>query len=77
MRGLALLAAEGAAHAAAFAGHLRIGNAEHVGDEMLHLGGMLGGDNERSSRHALPGSAMLDLALEIEMLLAADAEGLS
>jgi hypothetical protein len=40
---LRLLAAEAAAHAAAFAAHLVHAPAEGVGHRLLHLGGVLGG----------------------------------
>ena len=73
LRRLALLAAEAAAHAADLAGDIGVRDAEHAGDDMLHLGRMLrrGIDVDVA---VLARDREGDLALEIEMLLPADAE---
>ena len=73
LRRLALLAAEGAAHAADLAADIGIRHAEHARDDVLDLGRMLrrGIDVHRP---VLARDGERDLALEIEMLLAADAE---
>ena len=73
LRRLALLAAEAAAHAAGLAGDVGVRDAEHAGDDMLHLGRMLrrGIDVDVA---VLARDGERDLALEIEMLLPADAE---
>ncbi len=68
--GLRLLAAEAAAHAANFDRHRMIGAAEHMGDNVLDLGGMLGRAIDDDVA-ILPGKGQRDLALEIEMILAA------
>ena len=73
LRRLALLAAEAAAHAAHLDGDGVVVQAEHVGDDVLHLARMLGrGIDEHVA--VLAGDGERDLAFEIEMLLAADAE---
>ena len=70
---LGFLAAEASAHASAFAHHGGIGNGEHLGDAMLHLGRMLGrAMDEHAAAFARDGER--HLALEVEMLLAADGE---
>ena len=73
LRRLALLAAEAAAHAPHLDGHGVVVEAEHVGDDVLHLGRVLGrGMDEHVA--VLAGDGERDLPLEIEMLLPADAE---
>ena len=73
LAGLTLLAAEAAAHAARLDDHEGVGHAEHAGHDMLRLGRVLGRDIhvhlDAFARHRERG-----LALEIEMLLPADAE---
>ena len=71
--GLALLAAEAAAHAARLDGDEGVGNAEDAADDVLHLGRVL---RRSVDRHlaAFAGRGDGDLAFEIEMLLAADGE---
>ena len=71
--GLALLAAEAAAHAPRLDGHEGVRNAENARDDMLRLGRVLG---RGVHRHlvAFAGNGERGLALEIEMLLAADRE---
>ena len=73
LRRLAFLAAEGAAHAADLAADIGIRHAEHARDDMLDLGRMLrrGIDVHRP---VLARDGERDLALKIEMLLAADPE---
>jgi hypothetical protein len=72
-RGVALLAAEAAAQAAHHRGHTIVLAAQHLGADMLDLGRMLGrGMNHKVAVLARQGEG--DLAFEIEMLLAADAE---
>ena len=71
---LRLLAAERPAHPPAFAHHRRVGRAEHAGDEVLHLGGVLGRGVD-PHLVVLAGHRERRLSLEIEMLLAADAHG--
>ena len=71
--GVGLLAAEAAAHAQGLAGDLVLGHAEHARDDRLRLGGVLG----RRVDHHLAGLVEVDegaLALEVELLLAADVE---
>ena len=74
LRRLALLAAEGAAHAAALAHHFGIGDAQHLGDNVLHFGWVLGRAVNGHTAMLL-GHRHAHLAFEIEMLLAADEEG--
>jgi len=73
LRGLALLAAEPAPHAAHLAGDIGIGQGEHPGDHMLDFRGMLGGGGDVDiaflARHRERG-----LPLQVEMLLPADAQ---
>ena len=71
LRRLRLLAAEGAAHAPALAHHRRARHPEHVRDEILDLGRMLGG---RPDPHlvVLSGNRERRLPFEVEVLLAAD-----
>ena len=71
--GLALLAAEAAAHAARLHGHERVGNAEDARHDVLHFGRVLGRGVDRHFV-ALAGNGEGNLAFEIEMLLAADRE---
>jgi hypothetical protein len=68
--GLRLLAAEAAAHPAAFAAHLVHAPAEGAGHRLLHLGGVLGGA-EQVQAVVLAGDRAGDLAFEVVMLLAA------
>ena len=69
--GLALLAAEAAAHPPRLDADERVGNAEDPRDDMLHLGRVLRrGVHEHLG--ALAGDRERGLALEIEMLLPAD-----
>ena len=70
---LAFLASEPAAHAAHLAGDVGIGQPEHAGDHVLHLRRVLGG-REDVHRPVLVGGRESDLAFEVEVLLAADAE---
>ena len=70
--GLGLLAAEAAAHPAAFAAHLVHAPAERAGHRLLHLGGVLGGA-EQVQAVVLAGDRAGDLAFEVVMLLAAGA----
>ena len=51
------------------------GHGEHLGDDMLHLGRMLGRGIDGHAAMLL-GHGEADLAFEIEMLLAADQEAL-
>ena len=73
LRGLAFLAAEGAAHAAAFDRHHGGLHMQHVGDKVLDLRrvlrGAMHGDRTMLLRH---GEA--HLPFEVEMLLSADAK---
>ncbi len=71
--GLALLAAEAAAHAARLDGDEGVGHAENARDDVLRLGRVLA---RGVHRHlvAFAGNGERGLALEIEMLLAADRE---
>ena len=69
---LGFLAAEASAHAADDDGHGVRGNAEDVGDHVLHLGGVLGGGIDRDVV-VLARDGEGDHALEVEMVLAADA----
>ena len=71
--GLALLAAEGAAHAPHLDGDGVERQAEQMRDAVLHLGRMLG---RAQHVHAavVAGRGERDLALEIEMILAAAAQ---
>ena len=71
LRRLGLLAAEGTAHAPALAYHRRTRHPQHVGDEVLDLGRMLGG---RPDPHlvVLSGYRERRLPFEVEVLLAAD-----
>ena len=75
LRGLAFLAAKGAAHAAALAGDERVRHAQHLGDDVLHLGWMLGRGND-GHRRAFLWQRHGDLAFEVEMFLPADKEAL-
>jgi hypothetical protein len=73
LRGLALLATEGSAHAAALHRHARGRQMEHVRHEMLHLGRML----RRAMQHhaaLLLRHGEAHLAFKVEMFLATDAE---
>ena len=70
---LAFLAAKCATHAAAFAGYGGIGNAQHMRHYVLHFGWVLGGGMHKHLA-MLTRDGECDLAFEIEMLLAADAE---
>ena len=73
LRRLALLAAEAAAHAPHLDGDRVVVEAEHMGDDVLHLGRVLGrGMDEHVA--VLAGDGERDLAFEVEMLLPADAE---
>ncbi len=73
LRRLRFLAAEAAAHASAFHLHLMLHPPQHVGDDMLHLAGVLGG-----AQHAQPrvfgGHGIGHLAFEVELLLPAHAQ---
>ena len=72
-RGVALLAAEAATQAAHHRGHAVEVAAQDLGAHVLDLGGMLGrGMHQKVA--VLAGQGEGDLAFEIEMLLAADAE---
>ena len=73
LAGLTLLAAEAAAHAARLDDHEGVGHAEHAGHDMLRLGRVLGRDIH-VHLDAFAGHGERGLALEIEMLLPADAE---
>jgi hypothetical protein len=68
--GLALLAAEAAAHAPAFGDHLMHPPAQGVGHHVLHLGGVLGG-GEEAQGVVFAGDGAGDLAFQVEVLLAA------
>jgi hypothetical protein len=70
--GLAFLAAEAAAHAPHRYLDGGVRQAENAGDDVLHLAGMLGGGVDEEGA-VLLGDDQRGLALEIEMLLAADA----
>ena len=74
LRRLGFLAAEAAAHAAAFADHGGVGHRQHLGDAMLDFGRMLGRGIDQHPAGLL-GHRQRDLAFQVEMLLAADAEG--
>ena len=58
-------------HAAAFASNQRIGDCQHFGSQMLHLGRMLGRGEDGHSA-VFFGNGHRHLAFEIEMLLTAD-----
>ena len=68
---LALLAAEASTHAADFHRDGVIAHAQHLGDIVLHLGGMLGRGPDMDVA-VLARRGERDLAFEIEMVLAAD-----
>ena len=71
---LHLLAAEAAAHAQRLHGHLVRGDAENVADDVLGLGGVLGGAVDED----LPGLVDVGergLGLQVEVLLAGEFEG--
>ena len=72
LRRLGLLAAEPPAHPPALAHHGGVGRAEHAGDEVLHLGGVLGRGVD-PHLVVLAGHRERGLSLEIEVFLAADA----
>ena len=74
LRRLALLAPEAAAHSAHLAGDVGVGQAEHAGDDVLHLRRVLGRGQD-VHRAVLVGDGERDLAFEVEVLLAADAQG--
>ncbi len=71
--GLALLAAEAAAHAARLHRHEGVGKPKDARDDVLHLGRVL---RRSPDRHLAPlaGRSHRDLSFEIEMLLPADVE---
>ncbi len=71
--GLRFLAAEAAAHAAAFHHHAVRMHAQRVGNDMLHFRGMLG---RTQYQHALVffGNCIGYLAFEVELFLPADVE---
>ena len=73
LRRLALLAAEGAAHAADLDRHRGIGKPEDVGDDVLQLARMLG--RGMHGHLVLAGNGERHLAFEIEVLLSAHPEG--
>jgi len=73
LRCLRFLAAEAAAHAAYGAGHERIRQCKNAGDDMLHFARMLGRGIDQH-RAILAGQRKRDLAFQIKMLLAADAD---
>ena len=71
--GLAFLAAETTAHAAALTNDLGIGNSQHLGHAVLHFRGMLrGGMHHHSALFTRNGKR--NLALKIEVLLSAHME---
>ena len=72
LRRLRLLAAERPAHPPALTHHRRMRRPEHAGDEVLHLGRMLGGGVD-PHLVVLAGDGESRLSLEIEVFLAADA----
>ena len=73
LRRLALLAAEAAAHAPHLDGDGVVVEAEDMGDDVLHLARVLGrGMHEHVA--VLAGDGQRHLALQVEMLLAAEAE---
>src|SRR5579863_6538237 len=73
LAGLALLAAEAAAHPACFDCNESVGNGEDTANNMLHLGWILRGGMDREFA-TFAGNGKGGLAFEIEMLLAADIE---
>jgi hypothetical protein len=75
LRRLAFLAAEGAAHAAAFGRHHGGGHMQHMRHKVLHLGRVLRGTVE-GDRAMLLRHGHAHLSFEIEVLLPADAEAL-
>jgi hypothetical protein len=72
-RGLRLFSAEAAAHPRDLDHDLVPADAEHVGDDRLHLGGVLGAAVELE-RPALFGHRQRHLGLEIEVILPAGAD---
>ena len=72
-RGLRLLAAEAAAHAAHLDGDAVVGLAQHAGDQMLDLGRVLGRGPDVDVA-ILARRGQRDLAFEVEVILAADRE---
>ena len=75
LRRLTLFAAEAPAQAAAFGGDAGTRHMQHVGDEMLNFGWVLGGTMHQHATLLL-GHRETCLTLEIEMLLTANPEAL-
>jgi hypothetical protein len=73
LRRLALLAPEAPAHAAGLAGHVGIRDVEHPRHDVLHLARVLGRGIDVEVA-VLARDRERDLALEVEVLLAADAK---